>query len=80
MIDCPPSKKYCEAIVDELLLFTLAKKSHKGKLEDLIKALLKNRLKTSPKNVNCLRGHNRWTIPFLYKGKECMYNTHENED
>ena len=35
--------------MDDLLLFTPSKKSHIAKLEDLLKVLLKNRLKISPK-------------------------------
>ena len=35
--------------MDDLLLFTPTKKAHMAKLEDLLKALLKNRLKISPK-------------------------------
>ena len=31
---CPQSRNYCEAIMDDLLLFTSDKKSHKGKLQD----------------------------------------------
>ena len=46
---CLQSKKYCEAIMDDLLLFTPSKSSHMAKLEDLLKALLKNGLKKSPK-------------------------------
>ena len=33
------SRKYCEAIMDDLLLFTPCKKAHIAKLEDLLKAL-----------------------------------------
>ena len=40
--------------MDDLLLFTLMKKLHMAKLEDLLKALLKNGLKISPKSVNYL--------------------------
>ena len=43
------SRKYCEAIMDDLLLFTPSKKAHMDKLEDLLKALRKNGLKISPK-------------------------------
>ena len=39
ILDCLQSRKYCEAIMDDLLLFTLSKKSHIAKLEDLLKAL-----------------------------------------
>ena len=49
ILDCLQSKKYCEAIIDDLLLYTPDKKSQKGKLEDLLKAFLKNGLKISPK-------------------------------
>ena len=37
--------------MDNLLLFTLSKRSHTDKLEDLLKALLKNGLKISPKEM-----------------------------
>ena len=49
------NKKYCEAIMDDLLLFTLSKKVHMDKLEDLLKALRKNGLKISPKKCQLLR-------------------------
>ena len=42
VLDCLQIRKYCEAIIDYLLLFTASKKSHITKLEDLLKALLKN--------------------------------------
>ena len=45
ILDCLQSKKSCEAIMDNLLLLTPTKKSLKAKLEDLLKALLKNGLK-----------------------------------
>ena len=48
ILDCLQSKKYCEAIMDDLLLFTPSKNSHFDKLEDLFKALRKNGLKISP--------------------------------
>ena len=34
------SRKYCEAIMDDLLLFTPSKKVHLANLEDLLKALI----------------------------------------
>ena len=40
ILDCLQSKKICEAIMGDLLLFTPSKKSHIMKLEDLLKALL----------------------------------------
>ena len=35
ILHCLQSRKYCEAITDDLLLFTLSKVSHMNKLEDL---------------------------------------------
>ena len=49
ILNCSQSKKYCEAIMDHLLLFTPSKGAHMVKLEDLLKGLLKNGLKISPK-------------------------------
>ena len=43
-LECLQSRKYWEAIMDNLLFFTPSKKYHMAKLEDLLKALLKNRL------------------------------------
>ena len=55
ILNCLQSKKYCEAIMDDILLFTLLKSSHIAKLEDLLKALLKNGLKISPKKCQLSR-------------------------
>ena len=41
--------------MDDLLLFTPSQKSHIAKLEDLLKALLKNGLKISPKKCQLFR-------------------------
>ena len=49
------SRKYCEVITDDLLLFTPSKKAHIAKLEDLLKALRKNGLKISPKKCQLFR-------------------------
>ena len=49
ILNCLESRKYCEAIMDDLLLFMPSKQLHMAKLEDLLKALLKNGLKISPK-------------------------------
>ena len=47
ILDCLQSKKYCKAIMDDLLLFTPSKTSYMDKLEDLLKAVLKSGLKIS---------------------------------
>ena len=52
---CIQNRKYCKAIIDDLLLFTPSKGSHMDKLEDLLKTLLKNGLKVSPKKCQLFR-------------------------
>ena len=44
ILNCLQNKKYCEAIMDDLKLFTPSKEAHMNKLEDLLKAFLKNGL------------------------------------
>ena len=68
ILNCLQRRKYCEARMDDELLFTPTKKLHMAKLEDLLKALLKNGLKYHPRNANLLkRNYNIWEIPFLLK-------------
>ena len=55
ILDCLQSRKYCDAIMDNLLVFTQTKRSHITELEDLLKALLKNGLKISPKKCQLFR-------------------------
>ena len=55
VLDCLQSRKYCEAVKDDLLLFTSSKKSHIAKLEDLVKVLLKNGLQIFPKKCQIFR-------------------------
>ena len=55
ILDCLQSRKYCEAIMDGLLLFTPSKETHMNKLEDLLKTLLKNGLKISPKKCQLFK-------------------------
>ena len=55
ILDCLQSRKYCEVIMDDLLLFTPSKQTHMNKLEDLLKALLKNGLKISPKKCQLFK-------------------------
>ena len=57
ILDCFQSRKYCEAIMDGLQLFTSSKISHIAKLKELLKALLKNVLKKSPKKCQLFRTH-----------------------
>ena len=55
ILDCLQSRKYCEAIIDDLLLFTPMKSSYFDKLEDLLKALHKNGLKISQKKYQLFK-------------------------
>ena len=55
ILDCLQSKKFCKAIMDDLILFTPSKESHMNKLEDILKALLKNGLKILPKKCQLFR-------------------------
>ena len=55
ILGCLQSKKYCEPIMDDLLLFTTSKSSHMDKLEYLMKELLKNGLKVSPRKCQLFR-------------------------
>ena len=55
ILNCLQSMKYCEAIMDDLLLFTSSKGAHMAKLKDLLKALLKNGSKISPKKCQLFR-------------------------
>ena len=60
--------------MDDLLLFTPSKGLHLNKLEDLLKALLKNGLKISPKN-NCSDTIcNTWIMKYLFKTGRYVYN------
>ena len=57
------NRKYCEAITDDLYLFTPSKQMHMSKLEDLLKTLLKNGLKISPRKCQLFK------IELQYMGK-----------
>ena len=55
ILNCLSSKKYCEAIMDDLLLFMPNKQTHFEKLIGLLRALCKNGLKISPKKCQLFR-------------------------
>ena len=55
ILSCLSSRKYCEAIMDDLLLFTPTKESHFAKLEDLLKASCKKGLKIFPKKCQLFK-------------------------
>ena len=55
ILNCLQSKKYWEAFMDDLILFTPSKESHISKLEDILSALLKNGLKILPKKCQLFK-------------------------
>ena len=55
ILNCLQSRKYCEAIMDDLLLFTPMKSSHFEKMEDLLKALCKKWIKNFSKEVSIIQ-------------------------
>ena len=69
ILDCLQSRKYCKAITDDLLLFSPSKEPHMNKLEDLLKALLKNGLKISCKKCQMFRTN------LQYMGNEVFIQT-----
>ena len=60
--------------MDDLLLFTPDKKSYKGKQEDLLKALVKNRLKVSPKKCQLFKKELQYmgNVIFMKEVKVCV--------
>ena len=68
------SRKHCEAIMDDLLLFTPSKRVHIAKVEDLLKALLKNGLKISLKKCQLFKTELQYmgNIIFIKNRKVCV--------
>ena len=74
ILECLQSRKHCKAIMDNLLLFTPSKKAHMAKLEDLLKALLKDGLKISPKNWQLFKTELQYmgNVIFIKDRKVCV--------
>ena len=74
ILDCLQSRKYCEVIMDDLLFFTPSKETHMNKLEDLLKALLKNGLKISAKKCQLFKTSLQYMGPkiFIENKKVCV--------
>ena len=74
ILDCLETRKHCEAIMDDLLLSTPTKKAHFAKLEDLLKALLKNGLKILPKKCQLFKKELQymWNIILIKDRKVCV--------
>ena len=74
ILGCLQSKKYCEVIMDDLILFIPSKESHMNKLEDILSALLKNGLKMSPKKCQLFKTslHYMGNEIFIESKKVCV--------
>ena len=74
ILECLQSRKHCKAIMDNLLLFTPSKRALMVKLEDLLKALLKNGLKISLKKCQLFKKELQYTgnIIFIKDRKGCI--------
>ena len=68
------SRKHCKAIMDDFLLFMPMKKAHLSKLGDLLKALLKNRLKISPGKCQLFKTELQYmgNVIFIKDRKVCV--------
>ena len=69
------SRKYCEVIMDDLLLFTPNKQMHFEKLVDLLRALCKNGLKISLKKCQLFKTELQYMGNIiLLRKRECVSN------
>ena len=66
ILGCLQSRKHCKAIMDDLITIYTLKNVHMAKLEDILKALLKNGLKYLQKSVSYLKWNcNTWETLYL---------------
>ena len=63
---CLQSRKYCKAILDDLILSTPTKKSHMAKLEDLLKVLLKMDSRYPQRNGSSLERYSIYGEYYIY--------------
>ena len=52
ILSCLQTKKYCKAIMDDLILFTPSKESHMNKLEDILKCFIEKWIKDVTQEVS----------------------------
>ena len=74
ILECLQSRKHHESIMDDLLIFTPSKRVHMATLEDLLKALLKNGLKISPKKHQIFKTELQYmgNVIFIKNRKVCV--------
>ena len=74
ILECLQSRKHCKAIMDDLLLFTPSNRAHMVKLEELLKAVLKNGLKIFPKKCQLFKTDLQYmeNVIFIKDRKVCV--------
>ena len=82
ILDCLQSRKDCEAIMDDLLSFSPSKDSHINKLEDLLKALLKNGLKISTQKCQLFKTNLQYmgNKIFIQNRKVCVQHLRNRQE
>ena len=73
ILNCLTSRKYCEVIMDDLLLSTPSKEAHYYKLEELLKALCKNGLKISPKKCQLFKTELQYMGNTMFIKDRCVH-------
>ena len=73
ILSCLSSRKYCKAIMDDLLLFTPSIQSHFEKLEYLLKALCKHGLKISQKKCQLFKTELQYMGNTIFIEDRCVH-------
>ena len=73
-LECLQSRIHCKAVMGNLLIITPSKKSTYGKIRRLAKALVKNRLKISPKKGQLFKTELQYMgkVIFIKDRKVCV--------
>ena len=74
ILDCLETRKHCKALMDDVFTFYSYKESTYGKIKDLLKALLKNGLKISPKKCQLFKTELQYmgNMIFIKDRKVCV--------
>ena len=80
ILNCLESRRHCVVIMDDLLLFMPSKQSHMRKIEDLLKALLKNKIEDIPKKCQLFRKELQYmgNIIFIQEKRVCIKPVHSS--
>ena len=76
ILDCHQSRKYCEAINNDLLLFTPVKEVSHGQIGRFTKGIVEEWVEDfTNRSANCLEQIcSTWVMKYLYKIKEYVCN------